>query len=303
MARRDHYQEITDRIIAALEVGVAPWACPWDRRGGRPLNGHSGHVYQGINVILLALLGYADPRWYTYRQAKQLRAHVRKGEKGTRVVYWKFIDRPGDQQDDDGDDGDCQSRKIPILRVYTVFNHEQVEWPEGGENTRHAPPPITELDVQTGFERAASFVQASGADVRHGGVRAYYDLADDHIQMPEVGRFESPDAFWATTLHELSHWTGHADRCARDLTGRFGSEAYAMEEMVAEMAAAFLCADLMIPGQLQHAEYIGSWLRVLRDDRKAVFTAARQAQTAAGYIQGLEPAQDVDDAQDGEEAA
>jgi antirestriction protein ArdC len=290
----DLYAEVTDRIVAALEQGTAPWVCPWRREGesGRPRNGASGHVYRGINTVLTGMAGFASSRWYTFNQAKRLGGRVRRGEKGTRVVYWKFIQAKtpenGDQED--------QVRRIPLLRSYTVFNAEQVGWPD---ESPHAPglddqDPDTHLDEH---EAAFTLIEATGADIRHGGDRACYSPSADMIRLPAPGRFAQPGDYYATALHELAHWTGHEARLGRDLTGRFGSESYAAEELVAELAAAFLSADLGIPGQLQHAEYIGSWIKVLRADKRAIFTAARHAQEAADFLAGASAGLDDDEAQ------
>ena len=150
---------------------------------------------------------------------------------------------------------------------------------------------------------ARALVDGVGADIRHGGMKAYYAPQSDQIRVPDASRFETPGDYYSTVLHELAHWTGHQDRLARDLTGRFGSESYAAEELVAELAAAFMCADLAVPGKLQHTEYIGSWSKVLRDDKRAVFTAARMAQESADYLVGLARQDDASIAQDGQEAA
>jgi len=271
--KRDLYAEVTDRIVARLEQGVAPWACPWrrDGDGGSPRNGASGHRYRGVNLILTAMSGFGTSRWYTFRQAKALGGHVRRGEKATPVIYWRFVEV-------EAKDGE-KARKVPFLRHYNVFNAEQIEWPESSD---HAPSDGGEdVDFTDGFEDAASLVDASGAEITHGGIRAFYAPAEDAIRLPSPERFEAPEHYWGTALHELAHWSGHEGRLARDLTGRFGSESYAAEELVAELASAYLAADLGIPGHLQHAEYIGSWIKVLQGDKRAIFTASRLAQEAA----------------------
>ncbi len=293
--RNDLYAEVTNRIVAALEQGTAPWVCPWRRDGesGRPRNGASGHVYRGVNTILTGMAGFASARWYTFNQAKRLGGRVRRGEKGTRVVYWKFIQAEAPSEDGEQED---HGRRVPLLRSYTVFNAEQIEWPEASE---HAPC-VDDLDSGTRLDEhdaAVALIEATWADIRHGGDRACYSPSADMIRLPAPGRFQQPGDYYATALHELAHWTGHESRLARDLAGRFGSEAYAAEELVAELAAAFLCADLGIPGQLQHAEYIGSWIRVLRGDKRAIFTAARHAQEAADLLTGVAAGLDDDEAE------
>ncbi len=286
---RDLYREVTDRIVAALEQGVAPWVCPWrrDGEGGRPRNGASGHVYKGVNVVLTGMAGFASSRWYTFNQAKHLGGHIRKGEKGTQVIYWTFVDARNSAADCNvGDEADTAKlpRRIPILKCYTVFNAEQIAWPEGSKHAVHQGDDDQVLGLGGDFDDARVLVEGTGAVIRHGGSRAYYSPGDDYIRLPDLHRFDGAGDYYATALHELAHWTGHESRLGRDLTGRFGTEAYAAEELVAELAAAFLGADLGVAGRLQHAEYIGAWLRVLKGDKRAVFTASRLAQEAADYL-------------------
>lgn len=275
-AKTDSYQIITDLIIEALENGTAPWVCPWDRAMGMPRNGHSGHIYRGINIMLLWASGQLDPRWYTYKQAGMHgESHVRSGEKGTRICYWKFLEKDSDRTDANGDP---IKERVPMLRTFVVFNHTQVEWAEGCEPQQAVTPMGTvELD-----EQAMALFEAVPAKLTHGGTRAYY--SQDVITLPPAASFATPGDYLATRAHELAHWTGHKDRLDRDMSGRFGDAAYAMEELVAELAAAFLCADLSLPGNLQHAEYIGSWVKTLKGDKFAVFTAARVAREAVEYI-------------------
>lgn len=284
--RRDLYQEVTDRIVAALEAGTPPWVRPWSTAGepGPQRNGASGHVYKGINTVLTGMSGFASPRWYTFNQAKALGGSVRKGEKGSTVIYWQFVDAKGtDTSSDDADEAVGRSKKIPLLRHYVVFNAEQIEWPEG---SKHAvvDGALDHVADDDNYDGAVALVTASGADIQHQGVRAYYQPGADRIVVPAPSRFDDAASYHATVLHELAHWTGHKSRLNRDLTGRFGSESYAAEELVAELAAAFLCVDLGIDGKLQHAEYIGSWVKVLQSDKRAIFTASRLAQEAADYL-------------------
>lgn len=286
---RDLYAEVTDRIVAALEQGVAPWVCPWrrDGEGGRPRNGASGHQYRGINILLTGMSGFASCRWYTFKQAKALGGHVRRGEKGTRITFWRFVNAKSADSDTKSDNNDAaKGRTIPILKCFTVFNCEQIEWPEGAKHAITVLADEGDHAADDNYEDAAALVDSSEADIRHGGTRAYYNPSDDYIRVPVPSRFDDAGSYHATALHELAHWTGHGSRLARDLTGRFGSEAYAAEELVAELAAAFLCADLGVAGKLQHAEYVGSWIKVLNEDKRAIFTAARMAQEAADYLSG-----------------
>ena len=301
-ARRDLYQEVTDRIVTALETGTAPWVCPWrrDGDGGHPHNGASGHQYKGINVVLTAMSCYATSRWYTFRQAQDLGGCVRKGEKGTTVIYWQFIDAKAANQATGADQGaKPHAKKIPFLKAYCVFNAEQIAWPDGSKHAVAAPASNDNADDDD-YEQVTAVIAATGAAISHQGTRAYYSPAADRIMLPARTRFESNSAYFGTVMHELAHWTGHSSRLARDLKGRFGSESYAAEEMVAEMAAAFLSAELGIAGKLQHAEYIASWVEVLKGDKRAIFTAARLAQVAADFI--LRPAGQIED-EDLQEAA
>lgn len=278
--RQDLYRAVTERILAALERGVAPWVCPWrrDRERGRQRNGATGHVYRGINVILATMAGFASTRWYTAPQAVKLGAAVREGERGTELVYWRYVDAAavmieGVQK---------PARRYPLLLAHTLFNAEQIAWSDGSPHAMaKAEPPSWTLDDR---DRARALVEASGAALSHRGTAAFYRPSDDCIVLPEPVRFSDGPAYYATALHELSHWTGHPSRLARDLTGRFRSEAYAAEELVAELSTAFLCATLGLEGHLQHDAYIGSWVKVLREDRRAIFDAARLAQAAADYL-------------------
>lgn len=280
--RKDQYELVTSAIVAALEKGVAPWICPWDKKIGLPHNGVSGHIYQGINVWLCWASGFADNRWYTFKQVQDNfgKSHVRKGEKGTHIIKWLFLDK-----DETDGNGTTVSRKVPVLRTYVVFNHGQIEWEAGKEPKL---PDYAEVDPAVSCAEAAALVAQTGATVKHGGARACYSPSQDEIHMPFAGTFDTPEAYWATLLHEVTHWTGHKSRCNRDLTGRFGSESYAAEELVAELGSAFLCADLKIQGQLQHPEYIGHWIKVLNNDKYAIFTAARLAKEAVTYVNGNE---------------
>lgn len=270
------YQSVTDRIVAALEAGAAPWIKPWanDRSGGTmPHNAVSGRGYHGINVLLLwgaeQANGYTSPAWLTFKQAADCGGNVRKGEKGTQIVFWRF------RQVTDSATG--ETRNVPMLRTFYVFNIAQCEDLELPKR-RNVREPIgpTEIDA---------LIALTGADISHGGDVACYMPSRDAISMPHRAAFKTIDGYHATLLHELTHWTGHKSRCARDLSGRFGNAAYAAEELIAEMGSAFLCATLGVRlEQLQHADYIATWIKVLKDDNRAIFTAAKAAQTAADYV-------------------
>lgn len=278
--RKDQYELVTQAIVAALEKGVAPWVCPWDKSQGMPHNGTSGHLYQGINVWLCWASGQPDARWHTFNQVRTYgKSCVRKGEKGTHIVKWLFLSK-----DETDKNGNPVKKTVPVLRTYCVFNHSQVDWeagmepkiPEGGLN----------VDPATVCAEAAALVSNTEAQITHGGNQACYIPGMDAIHMPHIKTFKTAEGYWATLLHEVTHWTGHKDRCNRNLEGRFGSASYAAEELVAELGSAFLCADLGIQGELHHPEYIGNWIKVLTGDKYAIFTAARLAKEAVTFIKG-----------------
>lgn len=290
--KKDIYARVTDRILADLAEGVRPWVKPWNAehaagRITRPLR-HNGLAYQGINVLLLwgeALeRGYSAPIWMTVKQANQLGAHVRKGEKGSLVVYADKITRT-----ETNDQGEQTERKIPFMKGYTVFNVEQIE---GLPAHYHAQANTEPLDPIARIEPAERFCKTTGADIRHGGNRAYYAVMNDHVQMPPFESFADAESYYATLTHELTHWTRHPKRLDRDFGRKaWGDEGYAREELVAEMGAAFLCADLGITPEIRedHAAYIDSWLKVLKGDKRFIFSAAAHAQRAADYLHGLQP--------------
>jgi antirestriction protein ArdC len=290
--RPDLYSRVTQMIVEDLRRGVRPWTKPWSAehlagRISRPLR-HSGQPYSGINVILLwaeaVERGYTAPIWMTFRQALALDAHVRKGERGATVVYANRFTRT--ETDDAGQDVE---REIPFLKAYTVFNIEQIDG-------LPAPFHATTAPVLTPPQRIAAaeaFFTATGADVRHGGGHAYYMLGDDHVQLPPFECFRDPQAYYATRAHESVHWTRHPSRLDRDFgRKRWGDEGYAREELVAELGAAFLCADLgleLTPRE-DHAAYIENWLQVLQGDRRFIFAAAAHAQRACEHLHALQAA-------------
>ena len=282
----DLYSRVTDAIIAELENGVRPWTKPWSAehlagRISRPLRS-TGEAYSGINVILLwaesVARGYMAPIWITFRQALALGGHVRKGEHGSTVVYANRISRT-----ETGDDGQDVERQIPFLKAYTVFNVEQVE---GLPPHFHAVAK-PRLDTAQRIDHAEAFFAATGADIRHGGDQAYYAVHPDYVQVPPFECFEDPESYYATLAHECTHWTRHPTRLDRDFgRKRWGDDGYAREELVAELGAAFLCADLglELTPRPDHASYIANWLEVLKDDRRFIFTAAAHAQRAADFL-------------------
>lgn len=301
----DLYARVTASVIASLEAGVPPWVCPWSKSSPAdgsqlPVNATTGRFYRGINVLLLnARLwesGFQSHRWLTFNQAQAVGARVRKGSTGTTVVFFKMWEADGAGAGAGiGSSGGTsvpaiEDRKvIPLLRSFTVFNADQVD----GLPASMAPVPDAGVPgvAWDPIASAEGLVAATGADVQHGGSRAFYRPASDHIQMPARSAFASGEAYYSTLLHELTHWTGHASRCDRTLQGRQHIEAYAFEELVAEMGSAFLCGHCGLlpaaggeaPG-LQHAAYIGDWLQALRNDRRLVFTASSMAQKAADFV-------------------
>lgn len=289
--RASLYQEITDRIIADLEAGCVPWVQPWGSARvraplGMPRNAATGRGYSGINVLILwgavVQRGFSGQGWLTFRQAQSLGGTVRKGEHGTTVVYAdRFI--PKDERARAEADGD-QPHGIPFLKRFTVFNIDQCEGlPE--EIAIAAPP----ADAGLILPQAEALIRACGADLRIGGDRAYYDVLHDHVRVPPPQAYFEPVNWHRTALHELGHWSGAARRLARDLSGSFGSKKYAFEELVAEMIAAFTSASLSIVPTVRHADYIGSWLEVLRADDRAIVRAASAASKAADYLLAFLP--------------
>lgn len=291
-ARPDLYARVTDAIVADLEAGVRPWTRPWTcvGRGGpvsRPLRA-GGQPYSGVNVLLLwaeALArGLTAPTWMTFRQAQALGAQVRGGEHGATVVYANRIRRVEDRGDGRGE----VERSIPFLKAYTVFNVAQIDRLPAVFQT--AAPVAASAERR--IARADAFFAATGARVRYGGDAAYYAPGPDHIQMPVAAAFPDIVDFYATLAHESVHWTRHPDRLDRDFgRKRGGDEAYAREELVAELGAAFLCADLGLDltPRRDHADYIGDWLKVLKNDRRFIFSAAAFAQKACDYLHGMQP--------------
>ncbi|MHB8267439.1 ArdC family protein [Bradyrhizobium sp.] len=286
-ARSDLYQRITDQIVRELERGVAPWRKPWDAshlagRVMRPLR-HNGVPYNGINTIVLwceaVERGFDAPHWMTFRQALELGGHVRKGEKGSLVVYANAINR----SEIDEATGEETARAIPYLKSYTVFNVAQIE----GLPEQYRAKPAPRSEPLPRIERADRFFAATKADIRHGGDRAYYAAGSDHIQMPPFECFRDAESYAATLAHELTHWTKHTSRLGREFgRKRWGDEGYAMEELVAELGAAFLCADLDLTLDIRddHAAYLSQWLAVLKRDNRAIFAAAAHAQRAADFL-------------------
>ena len=293
-APRDHYQEVTDRIIAALEAGTPPWRKPWDpdKAGGpaMPRNATTGQRYRGINVLTLGMSSLAftsgDPRWATYKQAEDRGWQVRKGERGTTGYFFKKLELRDDKGNGSGPDGDEDSvRRIPLLRAFTLFHASQIDGiPD------FVPPTIEEAPWRAP-EAAEIIVANSGAVIRYGGERAFYSPSTDHIQMPPQAAFAMASGFCGTIIHEMSHWTGAETRLNRDLRNRFGSHDYAREELRAEIGQMMVCGELAIADCdfSNNAAYVASWLEKLRSDRKEIFRAAADAQRIADYLLAFHP--------------
>lgn len=284
----DLYTSVTLQIITALEAGTAPWICPW-RRGGLglpPANLSTGRPYRGINTLLLNLRasanGYNLNRWITFQQARALGGNVRRGESGTQVIFFKMNDlKAKDDQSTRAANDEPTRRVIPLMRSFTVFNAAQVDGLPQALTALPSPP-----DEWNPVVAAESLLDRSGAVIRHAGDHAFYRFSDDLIQLPPQRMFATPEDYYGTALHELTHWTGHPSRCNRPLSGRQHIEAYAFEELVAEMGSAFLNSHCGIAGELQHASYIASWLDALRNDRRLIFSAASLAQRAVDFLIG-----------------
>jgi antirestriction protein ArdC len=284
--RRDIYSEITSQLIAAIESDPGKPVLPWRRSSGplfRPVNALTENAYNGINIVSLWVAAevrqYATPLWATYKQWSELGAQVRKGEKSSLVIFYKEFETDRDPADE-GDDG-----KRRVARASYVFNAEQVD----GYTRPDAPESLGPVER---IAAADNFVSATKARIEHGGESAYYRPSTDHIQMPAEGLFvdtatmSRTEGYYATLVHELAHWSGAKSRLNREMGKRFGDQAYAAEELVAEIGAAFLCAELGITQETRadHAQYLAQWLRLLKSDSKAIFTASARASEAAEYL-------------------
>ena len=275
------YENVTARILSQLETGTVPWVKPWAATAGQnmPHNAATGRPYSGCNVVLLWMAGhgrFASPRYMTFKQAKELGGNVKKGEHGFQIVFVKPMTAKPKTEDE-------KARGFMMLKAYTVFNVDQIEnLPE----KILTPDPVKPRNEDERDATIDEFIVATAADFRAdvGGDRAFYNDAGDFIAMPTFTAFDSASAYYATGFHELGHWTGHKSRLDRKLGNRFGTSAYAAEELIAELTSAFLCAEFDVNGQLQHAEYIANWIQMLKDDSKAFLTAASAAQKAADFI-------------------
>jgi antirestriction protein ArdC len=294
-SRANLYDEITNKIVAELEAGRVPWVQPWGTAAAKaplamPKNASTGRQYSGINILILwgAVIerGFTGQGWLTFRQALSLGGHVRKGERGTTVVYAdRFI--PNDEKKRAAETGE-DAQAIPFLKRFTVFNTDQCDELPAEVAAVAPPPPPGMIEPQV-----EALIKATGIEFRIGGDRAYYMPAEDYVQVPPPAAYFEPINWHRTALHELGHASGHHSRLNRDLTGSFGSKKYAFEELIAELCAAFSCASLGIVPTVRHADYIGSWLEVLREDNRAIVRAASQATKAANYLLGFLPTADL----------
>lgn len=284
--RFDLYRAVTDKIVAAIEAGAGRFVMPWhvSAATGRPTNALTGHGYRGVNVVALwaeaVMSGYGTGWWASYRQWERLGAQVRRGQRGSIIVFYNHLNTAPTEELDD-------ARHRLVGRAFRVFNLDQVD---GWE-----PPESVSVSMVEALAEVETFIAATNAVVVHGGSRACYRRDCDRIELPARDRFRgSPtssasEAYYGTLLHELTHWSGAPHRLDRTFGTRFGDNDYAVEELVAELGAAFLCADLGIANEPRpdHAAYVASWLKVLNDDRRAVFTAAARANDAAIYLHGF----------------
>jgi len=290
-ARINLYDEITNKVIGEMEAGCLPWVQPWAAAEtsaplAMPQNASTGRRYSGINVLILwgavVQQGFAGQAWVTFRQALSLGGHVRKGELGTTVFYAdRFV--PEEERKRATETGD-DPHSIPFLKRFTVFNTAQCEGlPDEISDTAWPPAPGLILP------KVEELITATGINFRVGGDRAFYAPGPDYVQVPPPQAYFEPVNWHRTALHELGHASGHESRLGRDLTGAFGSSTYAKEELCAELTAAFCCASLGIVPTVRHADYIGSWLAVLREDNRAIFRAASQASKATDYLLSFLP--------------
>lgn len=280
------YQIVTDRIVAMLEAGTRPWVQDWSgSAGGRPLRS-DGTPYKGMNVLNLWAAamsrGFQSRTWMTYKTAAGLGGQVRKGAKSESAFYAGAVTR-----EVEGGNGETVEKTIPFLKAYCVFNTDEVD---GLPAQYYAAPPVIAHDPIASIATADAFMFATGATIHHGGGRAYYRRSTDEIHLPPFASFRTAAGYYGTAFHELAHWTGDAKRLDRTKGKIFGDPTYAFEELIAELSAAYLCADLAISAEPRedHAAYIASWIKAMKDDNRAVFRAAAYAEKAAAYLHGTQ---------------
>jgi antirestriction protein ArdC len=278
---KDTFQRVTDQIVKAIEEGAPSYRMPWRTSGGfpsSPINAVTERPYRGINILVLWAIAqeksYKSGTWATYKQWQELGAQVRKGEKSANVVFWKFFDKPEESEGKEKE----SSKRIPMARDYWVFNSDQVE---GYRKAEEIP-----FSKEERIEQAEEFFRALDVKIQDGGNQALYNHAEDAVFMPPFSAIKEAMFYYSVLSHETTHWTGAPHRLNRDMAHRFGTEGYAMEELVAELGAAFLCSELGLPSdpRTDHAPYISSWLKALKNDKRAIFTAAAKAQEAVDWM-------------------
>jgi len=270
----NQYQAITDTIIKALESGSAPWVKPWNATtSGLDRNVVTDRQYNGINRLLLGMQGRTSPLWATYNQWQSIGAQVQKGEKSTTIVLFKPVSKERTNSD-----GETEVSSFAMMKSFAVFNADQTDY----------QAPSIELGEFNSIAQCEERMIKTGAIINHGGDSAFYHPSTDSIRLPIPSDFESEASYYATAFHELAHWTGAKHRLDRTFGARFGDSQYALEELVAELTSAFLCADHHIDGKLQHTNYIASWLKALKDDNQAIFKASALAQKASDYLLTLD---------------
>ena len=274
---KKYHEDITSQVVEALKKGTVPWRRPWNG-SGIPFNAVSGRPYNGINTVVLTMRGLelddgTDPRWATYLQAQEKGWQIKKGAKGTRVTLWKNLVLKADGEEQ-------ESKNILMQKIFTVFHASQIEGIE-----KYSPAPLNEIASN---EKAERLLSLSGADIRHGGYNACYFPLEDYIRLPEKGNFHSASGYYSTALHEIVHWTGHASRLNRPLTGEKYSQTYAREELVAELGSMFLSGLAGIPQDDEvfsnHVSYVSSWLKCLENDANFLFKASADANRASEFI-------------------
>jgi len=269
--KKDIYRDVTNKIVNEIESGALPWVQEWSGFSGLPENAVTGHQYNGINTLILWLmggeLGFSSNRWCTYKQAREAKGFVRKGEKSIPVVFYKPLTKGIEN-----DLGEVEEKTIPMMRVFNVFNLDQID----GFSDKSDARAIEQLPT------IDDFINHTGVKLVPGSPAFVPSM--NWVHMPPIDKFESGTSYYATLFHELIHWSGHKTRLNRDMSSRFGDAGYAMEELVAELGAAFLCAKFGVTGEVRHAGYIENWLKVLKDDNKAIFKAAAEASKAVEYL-------------------
>ena len=277
--KKDAYQIITDQILELMEKHGTDWNKPWKATGSKqpsmPWSIGSGDNYKGINTLLLWSAGYSDQRWGTYKAWQAKGAQVRKGEKSTVITFWKMLETRNKETG--------EKENFPMLRTFNVFNAEQCDnVPE-----LVIPEPLPELERNA---IADTFIANTGADIRTESDRAYFVPSQDFIALPEIGAFTDSDSYYATLLHELTHWTGHKSRLDRTFGKSFGDADYAKEELVAELGSVFLCAELQVTSEprADHAKYLNCWMEGLKADKKLIIQASSKASKAVAFLHGLQ---------------